>query len=131
MPGDFDQSRVPCLDSMSFYSGLALTVDSGLMIQPEYTQGYSREVLLSIPIETPFSISSNEAFETKSISATPVGDIFYFSKAAPLLHAIQTSSPLQHARIYLELQPKNSLNSKKAMLKPRGHFMVLLGFFKK
>jgi hypothetical protein len=87
-------------------------------------------VLLNLPIENPFSVSASDDFQMKGVSLSPRGDIYY-SSTEPRLHQMQTNIPLRHARLFLEIQPRDSLNPVPATLAPKGQFEILLGFWKR
>jgi len=128
--GDYVRSARPNLDSMSYFSSLNITADSGILFKPTYTGNGSRPVLLNLPLDTPFSIGATDSFRVNSISLTPRGDVYYSSRD-PRLHQMSTNIPLRHARLFLEMQPRDSLIPVKATLQPRGQFEVLLGFWKR
>lgn len=128
--GDYVRSARPNLDSMSYFSSLNITADSGILFKPTFTGNGSRPVLLNIPLETPFSISATDSFRVNGVSLTPRGDVYYSSKD-PRIHQMSTNIPLRHARLFLEMQPRDSLIPVKASLAPRGQFEILLGFWKR
>jgi hypothetical protein len=128
--GDYLKSARPNLDSMSYYSSLSITCNSGILFRSTYAQGYSQSVLLNLPIDNPYSVSSTADFEVNGVSLSPRGDIYYAS-SDPRLHQMQTNIPLRHATLHLEIQPRDSGESIKATLAPRGQFEILLGFWKK
>jgi len=128
--GDYVRSARPNLDSMSYFSSLSITCNSGILFKPTVVPGFSRNVLLNLPIENPFSVSASDDFQMKGVSLSPRGDIYY-SSTEPRLHQMQTNIPLRHARLFLEIQPRDSLNPVPATLAPKGQFEILLGFWKR
>jgi len=64
------------------------------------------------------------------VSLAPRGDV-YWSSSEPRLHQMITNIPLRHARIYLEMQPRDKKMPVKATLAPRGIFEIMLGFWKR
>jgi len=128
--GDYVRSVRPNLDSMSYFSSLSVTADSGILFKGTAIPNSSRPVLLNLPVENPFSVSSDASFKVNGVSLTPKGDIYY-STSEPRLHQMTTNIPLRHARLFLEMQPRDSEIPVRCKLAPRGQFEIMLGFWKR
>ena len=116
---------------MSYFSSLNIVSDSGILFRPTYTGTRGgTSVLLNLPIDNPYSVSASEDFKVNGVSLTPRGDVYY-STTQPRLHAMQTTIPLRHARLFMEIQPRDSLTPVRAQLAPKGQFEIMLGFWKK
>ena len=130
--GDVIRSNIPNVDSMSYYSNLALVSSDGFLFQEEKTDGFSAPILLSLPIDNPYSLGATDDFEVKSVSSTPRGDVMYNAHGnQPQMHNMITNLPLRSGSIRLELQPRLSSQPVQATLKPKGVFEVKLFFCKK